>query len=306
MELAFKMNAFAGREDSLEYAIRVISEAGFSSIGLVFDKPFMWLDDLKYKRMCEIQEMLRRADLKVASISSCTASGYWRDDKDLTPPGQRFGPAFTSPDPEERALRVGHTKSLIDFAIQLGIRHVDTSTGYQPKDMNFITAWSYTSECLKELAEYAQRKGVSLNIEYEPGEFGPGGLFVADAHTALAMIQDVGSPALGVTFDVGHSYVCAEDIPETIKLLGERTRVVEFDDIASEPDPETGLMKRRHHHLVPGDGDIDYGPIFVALEEIDYRGPIIVELYSLFESNPEEACRRTYEYLMREYGKYFS
>lgn len=307
MDLAFKVNTFAGRRDALEYGVKIISTAGFKRIGLVFDKPFLWLPDTKPRRVQEILRMLKKADLTVASVSSCTASGYWRPDNDFTPPGQRFGPSFTSPDPEERALRVKHTKDVIDFALKLDCRNVDTSTGYQPKGMDLSTTWKYARDCLQELAEYAEKKNVSLNIEYEPGEFGPGGLFVGDAHTFLAMANDVGSPALRATWDSIHSWVAGEDLAATIKLLGDHNRlgVVELDDGALAQNPETGLWRRQHYHLVPGDGEINLREVIATLNEIQFRGPVIVELYSLFDKNPEEACRRTYNYLMANFGEYF-
>ena len=189
--------------------------------------------------------------------------------------------------------------------MELGLDQVDTSTGYQPKDMDHADTWRYTRDCLIQIAEHAERRGVSINMEYEPGEFGPGGLFVGDAHSAMSMISDVRSPALGVTFDVGHAYVCAEDVPATVKLLGDRMRVVEFEDIASEIDTQTGLKQRRHYHLVPGMGEIDFEPILEAMREISYSGPVIVELYSLWDEEPERACRETYEFLMRKFSNYF-
>lgn len=303
MQLAFKINAFANKPNLLEYGMRTISEAGFTSVGLVFDKPFLWVKDFRPSRIREIEKMLRHYNLTVASVSSCTASGFWRPDDDFTPAGQRFGPSFTSTDAQERRIRVDHTENVINFALALGCRYVDTSTGYQPGTMSFSHAWKLTRQCLAEICDYAEKRNVSVNIEYEPGEFGPGGLFVGDAHTLLAMIADVGSPALGANLDVGHSYVCAEDIPATVRMLDDRLRVVELDDIASVRD-NRGILRRRHYHLVPGEGEISYPSIFEALDEVKFQGPVIVELYSLYDKNPEEACKRTYTYLAKNFGKY--
>ncbi|OHA48893.1 MAG: hypothetical protein A2806_04330 [Candidatus Terrybacteria bacterium RIFCSPHIGHO2_01_FULL_48_17] len=304
MRLAFKVNAFANRPDVLVHAAHTIKDAGFSGIGLVFDKPFLWLPNLKADRIRQLRKLLQETGLSVESVSTCTASGYWRPDDDFTPAGQRFGPSFTSRNSKERELRVRHTIKVIDFAQAVGCRYVDTSTGYQPQDMDVATTWKYTRDCLRQICDYAEKRCVSVNIEYEPGEFGPGGLFVGDASTAMLMIADVGSPALGVNLDVGHSYVCGEDVPATIRMLGERVRVVELDDIASRRD-EKGVMRRRHYHLVPGEGEIEYRPIFEALREINFQGPVIVELYSLFDKNPEDACKKTFGYLAANYGSFF-
>ena len=304
MLLAFKINAFANRPNLFEHAVGVIRQAGFKGIGLVFDKPFLWLDDLSRERTRAILKLLEQSGLTVADVSTCTASGYNRPDDDYTPPGQRFGPSFTSRDPDERQLRVDHTKKVIDFALELGCHYIDTSTGYQPEGMDHATAWGYTRDCLADICEYAEKMNVSVNIEYEPGEFGPGGIFVGDASSALSMCNDVGSLALGVNLDVIHSEVCGEDIPTTCRILGDRLRVVEFDDMKSERD-ENGILRKRHFHLVPGDGEINYHPILEALEEIRFQGPIIVELYSLYDKNPEEACERTFTYLTKYFQKYF-
>jgi len=305
MLLAFKQNAFANRPDIMRHSVNVIRDAGFHGIGLVFDKPYLWLDAFSAKNTKDIRAILDRSGLSVADVSTCTASGYDRPDDDFTPPGQRFGPSFTSDDAEERRCRTEHTKRVIDFAVALGCYNVDTSTGYQPAGADHATAWKRTRDCLCRICEYAEERGVSLNIEYEPGEFGPGGLFVGSATSALAMINDVGSTALGINLDVGHSYVCAEDVPATIRMADDRVRVVEFEDIKSYKD-ERGIWRRRHYHLVPGEGEMDYLPIFEALKEIGFSGPVIVELYSLFDKNPEEACQKTYMYLAEHFSEYFT
>ena len=192
MQLAFKCNAFAGRKNALGHAITTISEAGFKSIGLVFDRPYLWLEDTKPIVVSVIGRMLTMSNLSVASVSACTASGYDRPANDFTPPGQRFGPSFASKEYSERWLRVNHTKRVIDFANELGCSFVDISTGYQPSDLSFATTWQFTKECLEKVCAYAERKHTFINIEYEPGTFGPGGLFVGSALFALAMCEDVG------------------------------------------------------------------------------------------------------------------
>ncbi|TSC61981.1 MAG: hypothetical protein G01um101448_918 [Parcubacteria group bacterium Gr01-1014_48] len=306
MQLAFKINAFAGRENALEYAICEISNAGFKNIGLVFDRPYLWLEQTAPQVITCISRMLTRRNLRVASVSSCTASGYARDKKDLTPPGQRFGPSFGSKDSAERQLRVEHTKKVIDFACALGCLYVDISTGYQPQDLDFATTWRLTKECLEVVCSYTWKKGVFINIEYEPGTFGQGGLFVGSALSALAMCNDIGSLSLGINLDLIHAAVCGEDIPAMIRLLGSSLHIVEFDDMRSMRD-KRGILRRKHEHLIPGDGElaVQYPAIFEALEEIGYNGPIIVELYNHFDKNPEEACRKSYQYLMDNFGGYF-
>ena len=307
MQLAFKCNAFAGRKNSLDYAICAISKAGFHSIGLVYDKPYLWHERTSGKSLTVLGQMLFNKHLSVASVSSCTASGYGRQDDDLTPPGQRFGPSFASRHLSERLTRIDHTKKVIDFACKMGCSFVDVSTGYQPPDLDFSMAWRFTRECLEEVCAYAKKNYVFINIEYEPGTFGPGGLFVGSALSALAMCEDVKSPVLGVNLDLIHAAVCGEDIPATIRLLGNRLHVVEFDDMRSVVD-EKGILRRKHEHIIPGEGElaIQYPAIFQALTEIKFHGPVVVELYNHYDNNPDNACEQSFKYLMTNFGSYFS
>ena len=307
MQLAFKCNAFAGRKNAIEYAASSISNAGFTSIGLVYDLPYLWHSDATPTGTAAIARILMRKYLAVASVSSCTASGYYRSLDDLTPPGQRFGPSFASQNHAERQLRIDHTKMVIDFATKLGCSFVDISTGYQPRDLDFATTWRHTRDCLVDICTYAEQRNVFINIEYEPGTFGRGGLFVGSALTALAMCEDVKSPFLGINLDLIHAAVCGEDIPATIRLLQNRLHVVEFDDMHTLVD-QHGILRRKHEHIIPGDGELatQYPAIFGALEEIKFRGPVVVELYNHFDKDPDEACRKSYAYLMKNFGKYFA
>lgn len=307
MQLAFKCDAFAGRPNSLDYAICAISNAGFKSIGLVYDKPYLWHDRTEKDGLPILARLLFNKHLSVASVSACTASGYERKNNDLTPPCQRFGPSFASRYLSERILRIDYTKKVIDFACKMGCSFVDVSTGYQPSDLDFSMTWHLTRECLREVCSYAEEKYVFINIKYEPGIFGPGGLFVGSALSALAMCEDVKSPALGINLDLMHAAVCGEDIPATIRLLGNRLHIVEFDDMQSVID-KNGILRRKHEHIIPGKGElaVQYPAIFQALTEIKFIGPVVVELYNHYDNDPDSACKQSFKYLMTNFESYFS
>ena len=304
MKLGFSINAFAGNtfRPFPQKALAIIADAGFRNIELVFDKPYFWLKDLELPRIAEIKTFLRRHDLAVVDVSACTAGGYERPDDDVAPPGQRFGPSFADKDESRRQLRIEHVKKVVDFAVMLNCPDVNTSTGYQPEERAFEEAWQDVRDCYREVVSYAQERDVWLNIEYEPGTYGPGGLFIANAQDTLKMIEDVGMDNLGINFDIGHSFVCGEDIPQLIRTLAKRglLRHVHLEDMEEKKDGT-----RVHFHLIPGEGNIHFPPILQTLAEVGYKGCVTLELYSLWDRNPEQACRQAYQYLVSNFGEFF-
>ncbi len=86
--------------------------------------------------------------------------------------------------------------------------------------------------------------------------------------------------AVGLNFDVGHFFCVGDDVPETIKRLAPFIRHFHLEDIAAT---------RVHHHLIPGEGAIDFPAAFRAMRSIGYDGWITVELYP-YVDDPDAAA----------------
>ena len=136
-------------------------------------------------------------------------------------------------------------------------------------------------EVLKPLAEHAEKVGVLLLIEPEPE------LLLERTDQYVELADRVGSPALGLNFDVGHAYCMSEDLPKAIAALALYTRHYHLEDIAAT---------RVHHHLPPGDGAIDFAEVIAAIRKTGYDGWLTVELYPSQEK-PDEAARQAYNVL---------
>ena len=72
-----------------------------------------------------------------------------------------------------------------------------------------------------------------------------------------------------------------DEPPETIRRLGKLIRHVHLEDIAAT---------RVHHHMIPGEGAIDFGATLAALKDIGYDGWVTIELYTCHE-NPDYAAK---------------
>lgn len=102
---------------------------------------------------------------------------------------------------------------------------------------------------LKEIAPKAEQARVKLLIEsYLPAE------------TLMMMIEKIGSPAVGVYYDVGNTFRRGYDNVKEIKLLGKNI----------------GEFHAKDNNLY-GKGQIDFPAIRKAMDEIGYRGWIHIE-----------------------------
>ncbi|MCW1305927.1 MAG: myo-inosose-2 dehydratase [Candidatus Parvarchaeota archaeon] len=106
--------------------------------------------------------------------------------------------------------------------------------------------------------------------------------------------------------DTGHIVFSGGDPIQLIKKFGERIKHVHFKDIRKNI-MEISIRKdmsflnsvRLGIFTVPGDGMIDFVPIIKALDDIDYKGWIIVEA----EQDPQKANPLEYAIKARRYIK---
>jgi sugar phosphate isomerase/epimerase len=124
-------------------------------------------------------------------------------------------------------------------------------------------------EKLKKIAPKAEKAGVSLAVE---------SYLTAEQH--LDIINRVGSKAISVYYDVANSQSKGHDICAEIRLLGRH--IAEFH--AKDND---GLY---------GKGSIDFKAVRKAIDDIGYRGWLVMEGAKM-PLGIEESCRYDLQYL---------
>jgi len=277
--VAFGSNAFTDGTWILEDAMRAIADEGYPAVNILADAPLLWPLPLSPTRLRSIKDTLKETGLVVSSINGATASGYYGGRE--TPPGQNFGPCFADKEPGLRTLKVGFTKLVIDLAEQLEVRDISILSGYCPEGVEHERAWEWMVDAMLQALMYAERKGVNLNIEFEPS------ILVHNSNDARRLLAELGSDNLGVNFDIGHSLVEKEDIPAEIRRFGRKINGADIEDIGLDDQGEPV-----HFHLPLGEGAMPFVDIFRAFQEIGFEQEHFyhVEMYSQFQK-PVEAAR---------------
>jgi sugar phosphate isomerase/epimerase len=147
-------------------------------------------------------------------------------------------------------------------------------------------AFSRLVEGLAEVLAYADSKEVTLAFEPEPGMLVDRLRRYGELLERLAE-KHIDSNRLRLTIDVGHLH-CLGEVPiaDEIRRWGRRLANLHIED----------MRQGVHEHLMFGEGEIQFEPVFAALREIGYSGLVSVEL-SRHSHEAPTAARRAYNYL---------
>ncbi len=268
MNLAFSTNAYLNF--SFAEAVRRIAAIGYRGVEIMADVPHAWPAFLLPEQKRSIRDVLAANDLAISNVNAFMMNA-------INDRRQRYWhPSWIEPDPHYRAIRVDHTKRALTLARELGAACITTEPGgpVEPGG-SWAAALEVFVEELKPVAEHAEKEGVLLMVEPEPG------LLIETAEQFEEFMRHVDSPAVGLNFDVGHMYCVGEDPASSLRRLARFVRHVHLEDIAAT---------RVHQHLVPGDGAIDFPAVLRALRDVKYTGWVTVELYP-YVDDPDPAAR---------------
>jgi sugar phosphate isomerase/epimerase len=270
--LAFSTNAYLNF--SFAEAVARIAAIGYRGVEVMADVPHAWPAYLLPEQKRALREALDRHGLAISNVNAFMMHAV--DD-----PRQKYWhPSWIEPDRHYRQIRINHTKRALTLARELGARCITTEPGgpVEPGG-SWSDALRLFVEMLKPVAEHAEKEGILLLVEPEPG------LLIETSEQFEEFMRHIDSPAVGLNFDVGHMYCVSEDPAAALRRLARFVRHVHLEDIAAT---------RVHAHLVPGEGAIDFASTLRAVEAIGYNGWVTVELYPYID-DPDAAARTARE-----------
>jgi len=276
MKLAFSTNAYT--RFGLLDAIRGIARAGFAGVEILADVPHAYPDAIDDSLIGTIRKTLDETGLGVSNVNCNCSFGYWRD----APPEPYFEPSLISPNPQHRADRIRMILRSLDFAKSIGAANISITSGRCLGGMPPDLAAKQFAESIKPILERAEQLNLRVGIECEPG------LFLEYAAELRDWIGLLRSPVFGANLDIGHSQVMGESIPDVVTMLSDRIWNLHVEDIPG----------RKHYHMIPGEGTLDWPGFVGALREVRYDRFLSVELYT-HTADPQGAAERSFAFLSR-------
>lgn len=273
LKLAYSTNGFT--RYSLLTAIARIGGLGYDGVEILADKPH-WYPQRPGAEVAPIVRALERAGLAAANINANCTFGFWSN----PPPEPFFEPSLISPNRQLRRARIAMIIHTLEFARAVGGRNISITSGKALPEMPPHRARATLLESLKPVLEKAEKLGVNVGLECEPL------LLIEWASELRQLIDEVGSARLGANLDLGHCIVIGERPQAAIKLLEGKIWNCHIEDLAG----------RKHYHLIPGEGTVNFSAIAEALRRVRYDRFATVELYTC-TARPGDAARRSIDFL---------
>lgn len=164
--------------------------------------------------------------------------------------------------------------------------------------------WGLLCTGLNRLGKAAKERGLALTFHHHMGTV------VQSAAETEKMLAGTDPEYVSLLFDSGHFAYCGENPVELVKKFADRIKHVHLKDIRPEV-----VRRVKAEHLsflegvrqgaftVPGDGCIDFDPIFQALSDAHYEGYMLVEAeQDPAKANPFEYALKARKYIREHTG----
>lgn len=252
MRLGYNTNGLA--HHSLPAAIELLAFWGYESVAITVDhcalNPFA---EGFEQELEEVKSLLH--EYRMHSVIE-TGARYLLD------PFEKHQPTLISPKSAGRPLRIEFLRHAIDMAAVLGSDCVSLWSGTLKDGDSRDDGFRRLLESLPIVLDYADRKDVQIGFEPEPG------MLIDTMDSFAELVNQIDSPRLGLTLDIGHLHCLGEAIEENLCRWSNRLVNVHLEDM------RVGV----HEHLMFGEGEIDFPPVIATLKKIEYAGGLHVEL----------------------------
>lgn len=164
--------------------------------------------------------------------------------------------------------------------------------------------WARLCDGVNRLGKVAKDMGIALTYHHHMGTV------VQTAAEIDRLMENTDPELFSLLYDSGHLAYCGEDYIGVLKKYANRVKHVHLKDI--RPEVIEKVKKENLSFLegvrlgtftVPGDGAIDFGPIFDILADSGYEGYVLVEAeQDPAKANPFEYALKARKYIAEKAG----
>ncbi|MDG2123351.1 MAG: sugar phosphate isomerase/epimerase [Verrucomicrobiales bacterium] len=225
------------------------------------------LAELPGSRISEINAKLTAANISISSL------GYY--------------PNPLCADHGEAQVYIDHLHNLIATAPKLGVHTVTSFIGRDPAK-SIDGNWPRFKQVWEPLVKHAGDHGVKIGIENCPmfftGDEWPGGKNLAYSPDIWRrMFDTLPSDHLGLNYDPSHFAWLGLDVPRALREFKDKLFHVHAKDARVDRDrlADVSILAdplQFHSPKLPGLGDVDWPEFFSTLGEVNYTGPVCIEV----------------------------
>lgn len=274
-----------GKENTFEQCVSEMALAGFtgSEVGNKYPKD---------------PEVLKKA-LELRGVEICN---HWFSSFLITKPFEEVEKEFRAQLTFLKAMGakvIGASEQ--SYSVQ---GQMDTPVFGHKYEMN-DEEWDTFCTGMNKLGKIAKEEyGIALTFHHHMGTV------VQSLAEVDRMMENTDPEYVSLLFDTGHFTYCGEDPLEVVKKYVHRIKHVHLKDI--RPEVVEQVKKENMSFLagvragaftIPGDGCINYDPIFKVLEDAGYEGYMVVEAeQDPAKANPLEYAIRARKFIAEKTG----
>lgn len=170
-----------------------------------------------------------------------------------------------SADPDVRRRTRLHLRDMVEVAAEAGARIIAgpiySPVGYFSGRWRTVDEWKWAVEGHQSLGDVLAANNVTLAIEplnrFET-------YFLNTAADAVALVEQIGHPNIGILFDTFHANIEEKNVAEGYRTVGKYLKHVHTCE---------------NDRGIPGSGHVEWKAVFQALRDLKYDGWLTIESF---------------------------